>query len=259
MPKIREMNGTIGKTGIKIKHNVEYSLEKAKYYLKLLEEKAMLCGTDTSAYGFSGSFDGLLQLMGSYSTFGDTDTVYGIARASGKDYLDVGLVAAGAEATANFDMTFLDSAITVSKKQDGNKGDDGSKIFLCSEERVDEISQFMQPQQRFPLKVAEGAFGFRVLEYRGLPIIGSRFMDKNGITWNGATKTSSYADNSMYLLAMDFVKHYILDGVDFVHVPIMGADSNQRNDVSGGYFKTYGLFLMKRFDNQVLIYNLAAP
>jgi len=238
---------------------IEDEMSDALDALKILEEKAMLCGSDTSAYGLANAFDGLLQLMGSYTTFGDTDTVYGIARASGKTYLDVGLVAAGATATAPFSLKLLDSAITVSEKADGNDGNDGSKIFLCSKERVDEISQLLQSQQRFPLKVVEGRFGFRVLNYRGLDIIGSRFMDKNGITWDGATKTKSYADNSMYLLAMDYIIHVILDGVDFVHVPIMGADASQRSDVRGGFFKTYGVFVMKRFDNQVLIYNLDAP
>ena len=83
-------------------------------------------------------------------------------------------------------------------------------------------------------------------------------MDKNGVTFNGG-KAFSYADNSMYLLVNDFIDMRILNGVDFAHVPILGADANIRNDVRGGYFKTYGTFVMRRFDNQVLIYNLAAP
>ncbi len=224
--------------------------------LELLENQSMLCGSDTSAYGFSNAFDGLLQLMGSNATFGDTDTVYGLARVGAKDYLDVALVAAGATATAAFNTDLLDSAITASDRRDNGVGE---KKFLCSLERIDEISQKIQTQQRYPLQFAEGNFGLRVLQYRGYDIVGDRFMDKNGITWNGGTKTLSYADNAMYLLNMDFVEHRILNGVDFVHVPILGADASQRSDVRGGFFKTYGVFIMKRFDNQVLIYNLAAP
>jgi len=40
MPSIKELGGSIGKTGIIIKHNSVYDLKKAQYYLKLLEKKA---------------------------------------------------------------------------------------------------------------------------------------------------------------------------------------------------------------------------
>jgi glycosyltransferase involved in cell wall biosynthesis len=40
MPSIKEINGKIGKTGIIIKHESNYDLKKAQYYLKLLEKKA---------------------------------------------------------------------------------------------------------------------------------------------------------------------------------------------------------------------------
>jgi hypothetical protein len=224
--------------------------------LKILEEKAIICGSDTSAYGFANSWDGLIQLMGSHATFGDTDTIYGTARAGARDELDVQLVAGGASATAAFDITLLDSAITKSNKADGGGF---TKSFLCSMERKAEIMQKLQTQQRFPVQMIEGNFGMNVEAYRNHKIIESRFMDKNGITWNGGTKTKSYADNAMYFLVEDFIEQRILDGVDFLHVAIMGADASQRSDVQGGFFKTYGIFVMRRFDNQVLIYNLSAP
>jgi glycosyltransferase involved in cell wall biosynthesis len=40
MPSIKELNGKIGKTGIVIKHNSDYDLKKAEYYLRLIEKKA---------------------------------------------------------------------------------------------------------------------------------------------------------------------------------------------------------------------------
>ena len=135
---------------------IEDEARDAVSALELLEEKAIISGSDTSAYGFSGSFDGLLQLMGSNATLGDTDTVYGTARAGARDELDVALVAAAATTTASFNMDLLDSAITLSKKADGGGFD---KFFLCSVEREDEIAQKLQPQQRYPLQRAEGDFG----------------------------------------------------------------------------------------------------
>src|SRR3990167_9453538 len=46
----------------------------------IVEENAIISGTDTSAYGLSGAYNGLLQLMGSNATFADTDTIFGTAR-----------------------------------------------------------------------------------------------------------------------------------------------------------------------------------
>lgn len=40
MPSIKALGGKIGKTGIIIKHKSVYNLEKAQYYLNLIEEKA---------------------------------------------------------------------------------------------------------------------------------------------------------------------------------------------------------------------------
>ena len=58
---------------------------------------------------------------------------------------------------------------------------------------------------------------------------------------------------------MDNIVFYNIAGVDVKHVPIIGDDTSIRKDVQGGYFKTYGMLVMKRFDTQVLIYNLDTP
>lgn len=227
--------------------------------LILREEKSFICGTDASAYGDTGSYVGLLQLMGSYVTFSSTTTTYGTARASGETWLDVSLVAAAASGSTDaLTLADLDSAITTSNKV-GGKGD--RRIFLVSEERGDEISQLLQPQGRFVIGASMGVLdgGTEVLKYKGLPIVRSRYMDKNGITWTSPTLTVSHADNAMYLLDMDEIEFRVLAGVDAKHVPISGSDSGLRYDVSGGYLKTYGVFVMKNFSKQVLIYNLAAP
>ncbi len=72
----------------------------------------------------------------------------------------------------------------------------------------------------------------------------------------------------MYLLDMDDVGFKSVGGVDQQHVSIMGigdttagaaATGYSRADAVGGYFKTYGTFVMTRFDNQVLMWNLTAP
>ncbi len=224
--------------------------------LRILEEKAILCGADTSAYGFASSFSGLLQYMNSYVTLGDTTSVGGIARASGKTYLDVGLVAANSTTSAAMTVSLLDSAIDKSFIRDDQME---NKVFLMSVQRKTEVSQLLQTQQRFPMAYIETNFGFRVEAYRGFPLVASRFMDKNGLTSTGSNFTLSYADNAMYLIPLDSLDMVILKGVDFTHVPISGSDSNIRYDVTGGYFKTYGTLRMKRFDNCVLMYNLSAP
>jgi len=238
-------------------------IDEARYAAESLatgEERMAICGSDTSAYGVTSGFDGLIQLMGSYVTFGSTDTVYGTARASGKTYLDVSLVAASATSTAALALADLDSAITLSNKR-GAKGN--RRIFFCSEERRDEIDSLLQPQQRFVNQSLEIEGGIRISTYKGVPIIGSRFMDKNGQTWDGTTLTDSATDNSMYLLDLDNIFMTYAGGVNAAHRPIMGANTGSatdsfqsRSDAVGGYYKSYGVFVMRRFDTQVMIYNL---
>lgn len=224
------------------------------------EERAVISGTGTSAYGYAGAFPGLLQLMGSYATFGDTDTIYGTARASARIELDVGLVGAGATSADSLALADLNAAITLSDNRGAKMN---RRVFLCSNDRRDEIDTLLQAQQRFVAPSMEIEGGFRVSSYKNIPIIGSRFMDKNGITWNGATKTLSAADQAMYLLDLDNLMMAHVAGVNATHVPILGgqhttgvANFTARADVVGGYYKSYGTLVMKRFDTSVLIYNL---
>jgi hypothetical protein len=236
-------------------------VEEARHAVEALavgEERTIISGTGTSAYGFANGFPGLLQLMGSNATFSDTDTIYGTARAAARDELDVGLVGAGATSADTLALSDLDSAITISDNR-GAKAN--RRVFFCSNDRRDEIDQLLQAQQRFVAPSIEIEGGFRVSSYKNIPIIGSRFMDKNGITWDGATKSLSAADQAMYLLDLDnlFMAH--VAGVNATHVPVAGGSNgfdnfSGREDVNGGYYKSYGTLVMKRFDTQVLIYNL---
>lgn len=237
---------------------IEDEARDAVSRMALVEEAAFICGTDTSAYGVASAYDGLLQLMGSNATFADTDTVYGTARASGRDELDVSLVAAGATSQDALDLADMDSAIRLSDDA-GGKGN--RRIFFVSTARGDEINQKLRPFGQFIIGAGslELEGGVHVTTYRGIPIVTSRSMDKNGITWNGSSKTKSYTDAAMYLLDLDNIEFKVLAGVDGQHVPISGTDTSNRADEEGGYFKTYGVFVMKRFRTQVLIYNLSVP
>lgn len=233
-------------------------LEEARYAIEshaVGEERSIICGTDTSAYGFSGAFAGLLQLMSSYAALGDTTAIYGVTRASGVTYMDAQVVLAGATSADALDLPDLDAAITASNKTGGKNA---RRIFFCSEDRMDEISQLLQAQQRFNSSgnTIEFDGGFRVLAYKRVPIVGSRFMDKNGVTYNGSSLTLSHADQAMYLLDLDQIQMVHVAGVNATHVPIMGADAQQRADVQGGYYKSYGVLVMKKFVTQVIIANL---
>lgn len=225
----------------------------------LNEEKAFICGTDTSAYGLSSAYPGLLQLMGSNATFSDTDTIYGVPRASARDEMDVSLVAAAASGSTDaLSLKDMDQAIRLSNDA-GGKGD--RRVFFCSTAREDEINALLRPFGSFVFGAGslELEGGVQVTTYRRLPIVGSRFMDKNGITWSSPTKTKSYTDAAMYLLDVDFIEFRVVGGVDMAHVPILGSGSDSRADETGGYFKTYGTLVMKNFRRQVMIYNLAVP
>lgn len=227
--------------------------------MTLNEEKAFISGAITGAYGLSGAYDGLYKLMDSNATFGTTDTIYGIARTGARDELDVSLVAAAASGSTDaLDLKDLDEAERLSDDS-GAKGN--KRIYFCSTARGKEIDQLLQPQGRFVIGGGslELEGGTRVATYRGHPVVTSRFMDKNGVTWSSPTRTRSNADNAMYFLDLDNIEFRVLSGVDKQNVPIRGNDTSIRKDEEGGYFKTYGVFVMKRFTSQVLIYNLAAP
>lgn len=243
--------------------------------MKLGEERMMICGSDTNAYGVSSGFNGLLQLMRWYDTNGgttdatganqmtDSTAIYGKTRNgdSHGDLLDVSYVLAGTigTSTGTLELKYLDKALTRSNKK-GGKGDE--RIFFCSEERVDEINQLLQPQQRFAGTLnLEG--GFTISTYKTTPIVGSRYMDQNGATNTTSWDSSTNADNSMYLLDLDQMEMRVLSGVDVQHVLVSGEVSGtagyNRADAQGGYFKTYAIFVFKTFQRHVHIANLTVP
>lgn len=224
-------------------------------------EKMVISGTVTGAYGDASSFDGLHNLMKTYSLGTDTTAFYGLTRASGSTHLDCGLVAAGTtgSSTGVLTLKILNSAITTSNKR-GAKGH--NRVFFVSEERGDEIDEMLQVHQRFVagagLLEIEG--GFSISTYKRIKIIRSRFMDQSGVTNTGSVDYDTDADNSMYLLDLDHIFIAVIDGVFAKHVPVnMGSDAGIRYDERGGYFKTYAVLVMDRVDSQVLIYNLTAP
>ena len=242
-----------------------------------VEEQAFICGDDTSAestgltetgtVGVSGSYKGLYQLMssaiavaaGSSGGLNDASSIYGSTRSAtstADEYkLNVNVVTTAANATNPISVQNMDDAITQSNIK-GGKGH--NRIYLVSERRYTKIKDLIAPQGRFVIgaSMAKLDGGAEVLSWSGHKIISSRYMALTGVTTDGTNATFSDADNSVYLLDMDNIDFVNIAGVDRKHVPIMGADANQRNDVEGGYFKTYGLFRMKRFDTQVLICNL---
>lgn len=243
--------------------------------MKLGEEKMMICGSDTGAYGITSGFNGLLQLMRWYDTNGgdadgtvanqmkDTSSVFGKTRdgSAQGDLLDVSFVIAGTagSATGVLELKHLDKAITLSNKHGGK---DHERVFFCSEERLNEINQLLQPQQRFAGTLnLEG--GFSIATYKNIPIVGSRYMDKNGATNTTSWDSSTDADNSMYLLDLDEMEMRILGGTDSKHVVVNGEVSGtagyNRADAQGGYFKTYGIFVFRNFHPHVHISNLTAP
>jgi hypothetical protein len=244
-------------------------LEEAKYAAEALaigEEKQIVSGTDSDAYGVSGGFDGLSDLISSNATFAAVNSKYGTNMATARLELNSSLVAAGATSLDDLSLADLDSAITLSNKR-GAKGN--RRVFFCSEERLDEIAQLLQAQQRFVStgNTVEFDGGFRVLAYRRIPIVGSRFMDKAGILYTGSTNTDwdsfrEATDKAMYLLDIDNIFMAHVAGVNATHVPIVGgaaANYETRADVKGGYYKSYGVLVVRRFDTQVLIYNLNTP
>lgn len=248
--------------------------------LAQLEEQMMILGDDTSSestgitinglVGVTSGFKGLYQLMssavamadGSTGGLNDASTIYGSTRSAtvtAKQYkLNVKCVCTDSASTQPLGTDNLDKAITESNIA-GGKGH--NRMFLCSEHRLNEIKDLIAPQGRFVIgaSMAQLDGGASVLSWQGYKIIGSRYMAFAGVTGDGTDATFSDADNSMYFLDMDYINFYNVSGVDRKHTPIGGSDSGIRYDVQGGYFKTYGVMTMERFDTQVLIYNLSTP
>ena len=226
--------------------------------MNLTEEKAFVHG-DLATVGVTGSYDGLQDLLLQNSAHGDTSTVYNLTRGT-DNCVDVQDQDGGVSGTARgaLDLSDMDAILTaVEKRKLG-----GRRIYLMSFERMDELQQLLQPQQRFMGSIEQPG-GFRIPTYRNIPCIRSREMATCGVTNTGSASNNANTDSVIYLLDMDNIVFKNVAGIDQVHVPIMGAGDStnylQRADVRGGYYKTYGMLVIKRFDSQGIIWNLTAP
>jgi hypothetical protein len=249
--------------------------------LALTEEQAFILGDDASAestgitingqVGVTGAYSGLKQLLdsavavatGDTGGFNNASASYGITRSStvsDREYkMNVRTVNTNSSAQNPLTIKNLNKAITISNIEGGKNA---NRIYLCSERRLDEIADLIQPQGRFVIGASSVELdgGVRVLSWRNHKIIGSRYMAFFGVTSsNGTSVTFADTDNCVLFLDMDHISFRNVAGVDARHVLISGADANQRNDVSGGYFKTYGVFVVEKFNTQVVIWNLSTP
>jgi len=199
------------------------------------EEKQIMTGNDAGGYGSTSGFLGLKQIVNSFVTIGDTTSVFGVTRASGKTYMDAGVVDAGAAA---FKITHLDSAITEMKKRKGIPG-----FFVVSYNRADQINQELQAQQRFAGTLnLEG--GFTVATYQGIPIISSIYMDRTGEA-DGDTKVFLISANNLVMKTL---------------ADTQNVEANLgRYDAKGGYIKTYEVLQCKDLIKNVVIDDLVAP
>lgn len=209
-------------------------IENATKKIIDLEERQIVVGVDTS-YGLAAGFNGLRQIVNSYVTVGDTTTVFGVTRASGKTYMDAQVVDAGAAA---FKLSFLDSMITKQRKVQAMPG-----MFVVSYERADEINQLLQSQQRF-MGTMNTPAGFTVSTYQGIPIVRSRYMDKAG---------SADTDTVAFLIAQDNLKMKVLKELSNQEVDL------GRYDAKGGFLSVYECLVSPRLISNVLLYNVAVP
>ncbi len=248
--------------------------------LALTEEQAFILGDDASSetsgitlnglVGVTGSYKGLKQLIHSAKSpesginggFNITTAKYGSTPSSTSTdrqfKLNCRTVCTSDTATSDLELDNFDGALTAQNEEGGKSA---SKIFLMSERRLDKAWQLLQPQGRFVIGAGEVAVdgGGRMLTYRGIKLVGSRFMKFLGYTSaDGTTAVSVDADNCVLLLDMDNISFYNIAGVDARHIPIMGLSTAIRSDVEGGYYKTYGTFVMEKFNTQVVIWNLTA-
>ena len=261
---------------------LEREARTALQALALTEEQAMILGDDATAstsrltlnaqVGVTGAYKGLKQLLdsavaldsGDDGGFANASDAYGTTRSATtteKAYaLNVKCVCTSDSALNPISMTNLNQAITISNIEGGKNA---NRIYLCSERRLDAISDLISPQGKYVIGASSVELdgGVRVLTWRGHKIISSRLMALfgPGTSTNGTSLTRTDTDNSVLFLDMDNISFYNVAGVDSRHVPIMGADASQRSDVEGGYFKTYGVFAVEKFNTQVVIYNLSTP
>lgn len=247
----------------------------------LTEEQMFILGDDGTSetagitlngqIGVTSSFKGLKQLLtsavavadGTDGGFADTTAVYGSTRTAtvgNREFaLNVATVNTSSTATNTLSVQNLNSGITVSNIKGAKNA---KRIYLVSEHRMDEVSDLIAPQGRYLInaRMQELDGGMSVLSWKNIPFISSRLMTYFGVTsTNGSSVTFSDADNAICLLDMDNISFYNVAGVDTRHVPILGSDTSQRSDVEGGYFKTYGVFVVEKFNTQVVIWNLASP
>lgn len=245
------------------------------------EEQAFILGADASAestgltlngqVGVTGAYDGLKQLLssavsvatGDTGGFNDASTTYGSTRSAtvtNKGFkLNVRTVNTASNAQNPLSVNNLNAAITIGNIEGAKNA---RRMYLVSERRMDAISDLIAPQGKYMMGAASVELdgGLRVLSWRNIPIISSRLMALNGVTSsNGSSVVFADTDNNVLLLDMDNISFYNVAGVDTRHVPIMGADASQRSDVEGGYFKTYGIFVVEKFNTQVVIWNLSTP
>ena len=226
--------------------------------MNLIEEQAFVNGNNATT-GVTSSYLGLHQLLLNNSAHGDVSAIYGLVRGT-DDELDVQAVDGGVSGTATgtLDLSDLDSCIAKVEQRKLN----GRRVWLGSFERSEELNQLIQPQQRFVGGIAISA-GAKVVTYRDIPFVRSKRMAHVGVTNTGSSDNDADSDNCVYLLDLEDIEFKNVAGVDQFHIPIMGGGDSvnylQRGDVMGGYFKTYGVFVVKRFDNQCILWNLTAP
>lgn len=196
------------------------------------EEKQIIGGTDTGAYGSANGFLGLKQLLNSYVTLSDTTTVYGTARGSGKTYLDCQLVNVGSAALT---LTHLDNAVDALDQVGGKAG-----FFLASYGMASKMGRLLQAQQRFTGTV-NIAGGFVLQTYQGIPIVRSRYMDKFG---------SADTDTAFALIGADNVEMRVVKDLSNREID-MG-----RYDARGGNITMYETLVVKDLTKNVLIYGV---
>ena len=199
-----------------------------------LEEKQIIGGTDTGCYGNASGFLGIKQLLNSYVTLSDSSTIYGIARASGKTYLDCQLVDAGSNALTLLD---LDAADTSLKKVAGQ-----TWMYLCGFDTHDAISQLLQSQQRFNDRV-EVAGGFQVMTYRGAMVVPSEYMDKFG---------ASDTETAIAVLGKGIWEMRVLKEASNTPATL------GRTDSVGGFVTTYEVLVCKDLTKNCLLYGFTA-
>src|SRR3990167_7951312 len=212
--------------------------------------------------GVTGSFKGLKQLLtsavavsaGYDGGFADTTAVYGHTRSStstDREFaLNVQTVNTSSTALNTLSVKNMDDMITKSNIAGAKFS---RRMYLVSEHRMNRIGDLIAPQGRYMIGASSVELdgGKRVLSWQNIPIVASRLMTYFGVTsTNGSSVTFTDTDRAICLLDMDNISFYNIAGVDARHIPIMGADASQRSDVEGGWFKTYGVFVVERSEER---------